>query len=183
MRTYMAKPEEIERQWYVVDATGQTLGRLATRIAEILRGKHKAIYTPHVDTGDYVIVINAEKIHLTGKKWEQKKYYRHSGYPGGLKETTYDKLLQKKPEFIIEKAVKGMIPHNKLGRQMIKKSICRAGTSSSGSATERIGIIERRNINGSRCTVLGYRKAENLCCQSQASSWNRKNFRKLNGCR
>ena len=127
MRTYMAKPEEIERQWYVVDATGQTLGRLATRIAEILRGKHKAIYTPHVDTGDYVIVINAEKIHLTGKKWEQKKYYRHSGYPGGLKETTYDKLLQKKPEFIIEKAVKGMIPHNKLGRQMIKKLKVYAG--------------------------------------------------------
>jgi large subunit ribosomal protein L13 len=123
----MAKPEEIERQWYVVDATGQTLGRLATRIAEILRGKHKAIYTPHVDTGDYVIVINAEKIHLTGKKWEQKKYYRHSGYPGGLKETTYDKLLQKKPEFIIEKAVKGMIPHNKLGRQMIKKLKVYAG--------------------------------------------------------
>ncbi len=127
MRTYMAKPEEIERQWYVVDASGQTLGRLATRIAEILRGKHKAIYTPHVDTGDYVIVINAEKIHLTGKKWEQKKYYRHSGYPGGLKETTYDKLLQKKPEFIIEKAVKGMIPHNKLGRQMIKKLKVYAG--------------------------------------------------------
>ena len=85
MRTYMAKPEEIERQWYVVDATGKTLGRLATKVADILRGKHKPIYTPHVDTGDYVIVINAEKIELTGKKWEQKKYYRHSGYPGGLK--------------------------------------------------------------------------------------------------
>lgn len=107
MRTYMAKPEEIERQWYVVDATGQTLGRLATRIAEILRGKHKAIYTPHVDTGDYVIVINAEKIHLTGKKWEQKKYYRHSGYPGGLKETTYDKLLQKNQSLSLKRLLKG----------------------------------------------------------------------------
>ncbi|NLJ84391.1 MAG: 50S ribosomal protein L13 [Halanaerobiaceae bacterium] len=127
MRTYMAKPEEIERQWYVVDATGQTLGRLATKIADILRGKHKPIYTPHVDTGDYVIVINAEKIELTGKKWEQKKYYRHSGYPGGIKEITYDKLLKKKPELIIEKAVRGMIPHNRLGRQMIKKLKVYAG--------------------------------------------------------
>jgi large subunit ribosomal protein L13 len=117
----MAKPDEVDRQWYVVDATDKTLGRLATRIAEILRGKHKPIYTPHIDTGDYVIVINAEKIKLTGNKWQQKKYYRHSGYPGGIKETTYEKLVQKKPEFIIEKAVRGMIPHNKLGRQMIKK--------------------------------------------------------------
>lgn len=121
MSTYMAKPNEVDRQWYVVDAAGKTLGRLATGIAEILRGKRKVIYTPHVDTGDYVIVINAEKINLTGNKWEQKKYYRHSGYPGGLKETTYEKLVQKKPELIIEKAVSGMIPHNKLGRQMIKK--------------------------------------------------------------
>ena len=127
MRTYMTKPEEIERQWYVVDATGQTLGRLATKVADILRGKHKPIYTPHVDTGDYVIVINAEKIELTGKKWEQKKYYRHSGYPGGLKEITYDKLLKKNPEFIIEKAVRGMIPHNRLGRQIIKKLKVYAG--------------------------------------------------------
>ena len=121
MSTYMAKPNEVDRQWYVVDAAGKTLGRLATGIAEVLRGKRKVIYTPHVDTGDYVIVINAEKINLTGNKWEQKKYYRHSGYPGGLKETTYEKLVQKKPELIIEKAVSGMIPHNKLGRQMIKK--------------------------------------------------------------
>lgn len=121
MSTYMAKPDEVDRQWYVVDATDKTLGRLATRIAEILRGKHKPIYTPQIHTGDYVIVINAEKIKLTGNKWQQKKYYRHSGYPGGIKETTYEKLVQKKPEFIIEKAVRGMIPHNKLGRQMIKK--------------------------------------------------------------
>lgn len=127
MSTYMAKAGEIERQWYVIDAAEQTLGRLSTRIADILRGKHKPIFTPHVDTGDFVIVINAEKVKLTGNKWDQKKYYRHSGYPGGLKETTYQKLLEKKPELIIEKAVKGMIPHNKLGRQVFKKLKVYAG--------------------------------------------------------
>lgn len=127
MSTYMAKAGEIERQWYVIDAAEQTLGRLSTRIADILRGKHKPIFTPHVDTGDFVIVINAEKVKLTGNKWEQKKYYRHSGYPGGLKETTYQKLLEKNPELIIEKAVKGMIPHNKLGRQVLKKLKVYAG--------------------------------------------------------
>ena len=127
MSTYMAKPNEVEQQWYLVDAADQTLGRLATKVAEILRGKHKPIFTPHVDTGDFVIVINAEKIKLTGNKWDQKKYYRHSGYPGGLKEMTYKQLLQKKPELIIEKAVKGMIPHNKLGRQIIKKLKVYAG--------------------------------------------------------
>lgn len=127
MSTYMAKSEEIERKWYVLDATDQVLGRLATRVAEVLRGKDKPIFTPHVDTGDYVIVINAEKIKLTGKKWEQKKYYHHSGYPGGIKEIPYNKLVQKKPEFIIEKAVKGMIPHNKLGSSIIKKLKVYAG--------------------------------------------------------
>lgn len=127
MSTYMAKPNEVERKWYVVDAAGQTLGRLATRIAEVLRGKHKPTFTPHVDTGDYVIVVNAEKVKLTGNKWEQKKYYRHSGYPGGLKETPYNKLVEKKPELIIEKAVRGMIPHNKLGRRIIKKLKVYAG--------------------------------------------------------
>lgn len=127
MSTYMAKTNGIDRQWYVVDAAGKTLGRLATRIAEVLRGKHKPTYTPHIDTGDFVIVINAEKIHLTGNKWDQKKYYRHSGYPGGIKEMTYKKLVQRKPEFIIEKAVKGMIPHNKLGRQVINKLKVYAG--------------------------------------------------------
>jgi large subunit ribosomal protein L13 len=125
--TYMAKSEEIERKWYVLDATDQVLGRLSTRVAEVLRGKDKPIFTPHVDTGDYVIVINAEKIKLTGKKWEQKKYYHHSGYPGGIKEIPYNKLVQKKPEFIIEKAVKGMIPHNKLGSSIIKKLKVYAG--------------------------------------------------------
>lgn len=127
MSTYMAKPNEVERKWYVVDAAGQTLGRLATRIAEVLRGKHKPTFTPHVDTGDYVIVVNAEKVKLTGNKWEQKKYYRHSGYPGGLKETPYNKLVEKKPELIIEKAVRGMIPHNKLGRKIMKKLKVYAG--------------------------------------------------------
>ena len=127
MSTYMAKAGEIERQWYVIDAAEQTLGRLSTRIADILRGKHKPIFTPHVDTGDFVIVINAKKVKLTGNKWDQKKYYRHSGYPGGLKETTYQKLLEKNPELIIEKAVKGMIPHNKLGRQVFKKLKVYAG--------------------------------------------------------
>ncbi|MFW5991838.1 MAG: 50S ribosomal protein L13 [Halanaerobiaceae bacterium] len=127
MSTYMAKPDEVKRKWYVVDAEGRTLGRLATRIAEILRGKHKPEFTPHVDTGDYVIVINAEKIKLTGNKWEQKKFYSHSGYPGGIKETSYDKLVEKKPEFIIEKAVKGMLPHNKLGTKIFKKLKVYAG--------------------------------------------------------
>ncbi len=127
MSTYMAKTSEVDRQWYVVDATDKTLGRLATRIAKVLRGKHKPTYTPHVDTGDFVIVINAEKIHLTGKKWDQKKYYRHSGFPGGIKEMSYGKLVQRKPEFIIKKAVKGMIPHNKLGDQVFSKLKVYAG--------------------------------------------------------
>ncbi|MFW6264494.1 MAG: 50S ribosomal protein L13 [Bacillota bacterium] len=127
MSTYMAKPKEVDRQWYIVDATDKTLGRLATKIADVLRGKHKATYTPHIDTGDFVVVINANKVKLTGKKWEQKKYYRHSGFPGGIKEMTYKELLNKKPELIIKKAVTGMIPHNKLGRQVITKLKVYAG--------------------------------------------------------
>ncbi len=127
MSTYMAKSEEVQHDWYVVDATGHTLGRLSSEIAKILRGKHKPTFTPHVDTGDFVIVINAAKVELTGKKLDQKKYYRHSGYPGGLKETTYRKLMDNKPELVIEKAVKGMIPHNKLGSQIIKKLKVYAG--------------------------------------------------------
>lgn len=119
--TVMAKPNEVERKWYIVDAQGQTLGRLASEVAKILRGKHKAIYTPHVDTGDHVIIINAEKIVLTGKKLDQKIYKRHTGYPGGLREVNYRKLIADKPEFVVHKAVKGMIPHTRLGRQMIKK--------------------------------------------------------------
>jgi large subunit ribosomal protein L13 len=117
----MAKPAEIERAWYVIDAKGQTLGRLATEVASILRGKHKAIYTPHVDTGDFVIVINAAEIKLTGNKLRDKKYRHHSGFMGGLKEVNCETLLQKRPEKVIEIAVKGMLPHNKLGEAMYKK--------------------------------------------------------------
>ncbi|MDD4170921.1 MAG: 50S ribosomal protein L13 [Syntrophomonas sp.] len=121
VKSYMAKPAEVERKWYVIDATDQTLGRLCSEVASILRGKHKAIYTPHVDTGDFVIVINASKIRLTGNKLTQKKLRWYTGYPGGLKEIDYGTLLQKKPEKIIETAVKGMLPHNRLGQAMYKK--------------------------------------------------------------
>jgi len=121
VKSYMAKPAEVERKWYVIDATGQTLGRLSSEVASILRGKHKAIYTPHVDTGDFVIVINASKIRLTGNKLSQKKLRWYTGYPGGLKEIDYGTLLQKKPEKMIETAVKGMLPHNRLGQAMYKK--------------------------------------------------------------
>jgi large subunit ribosomal protein L13 len=125
--TYMAKPLEIERKWLVVDAAGQTLGRLASEVAALIRGKHKPQFTPHVDTGDFVIVINAEKIVLTGKKLQQKKYYRHSGYPGGLRTTTAQEMLKTKPERMIELAVKGMLPKNKLGHQMQTKLKVYAG--------------------------------------------------------
>lgn len=119
--TYVAKPSEIVRKWYVVDAEGQTLGRMASRIAAVLRGKHKPTYTPFIDTGDHVIVINADKVVLTGKKLDQKKHYYHTGYLGGLKAVGYRKMMQVSPERIVELAVKGMIPHNRLGRQIIKK--------------------------------------------------------------
>ena len=121
MKTYMAKPEEVVRKWYLIDAKGKVLGRLATRIAMILRGKTKAIYTPHVDTGDQVIVINASEVAVTGRKLEQKLYRRYSGYPGGLKEENLETMLKRKPEEVIMRAVKGMLPHNKLGREMLKK--------------------------------------------------------------
>lgn len=121
MKSYMAKKEDVQRKWYVIDAEGKVLGRLASEVAKILRGKHKPIYTPHVDTGDHVIIINAEKVVLTGKKLDQKMYRKHSLYPGGLKETPYRKLLATKPERAIEAAVKGMLPHNSLGRKMFKK--------------------------------------------------------------
>jgi large subunit ribosomal protein L13 len=120
-KTYSAKAEDIERTWYVVDAEGKTLGRLATEVARILRGKHKPIYTPHVDTGDYVIIVNADKVRVTGKRLDQKKYYRHSGYMGGLKETTLRTMLDKHPERVLQLAVKGMMPKNRLGRKMFKK--------------------------------------------------------------
>ena len=127
MKTFMASPATIERKWYVVDAEGQTLGRLASEIAKVLRGKNKAIFTPHIDTGDYVIVINAEKMKVTGKKMDQKIYYRHSDYVGGMKETTLKEMLNKHPERVIEFAVKGMLPKGPLGRQMYKKLFVYAG--------------------------------------------------------
>ena len=127
MKSYIAKPAEVERKWYVIDAEDKTLGKIASEVASILRGKEKPIYTPHVDTGDYVIVINAEKVRVTGKKEEQKIYKSHSGYPGGLKETTLRELRAKKPEEIIRHAVKGMMPKGKLGRQMFKKLKVYAG--------------------------------------------------------
>ncbi len=136
MKTFMAKPQDVERKWYVVDAEGQTLGRLATAVASILKGKHKPTYTPHVDTGDFVIVVNAEKIRLTGKKWQQKKLITHSGYTGGIKETVYADLLQKNPAKIVEHAVKGMIPHTKLGKQMSGKLKVYAGPDHPHSAQQ-----------------------------------------------
>ena len=119
--TFMANENNVERKWYVVDAEGQTLGRLASEVAEILRGKNKPTYTPHVDTGDYVIIVNAEKIHLTGNKLQNKMYYRHSNHPGGLKVRTASEMLEKFPERMLEKAITGMLPKNKLGRKMAKK--------------------------------------------------------------
>lgn len=121
MKSYMAKPQEVERKWYVIDATGKPLGRLASEVASILRGKKKPTFTPHVDTGDYVIIINAEKVKFTGNKINQMSYTYHTGYPGGLKQVPYNQLIEKNPEKIIELAVKGMLPKNTLGRQMFKK--------------------------------------------------------------
>ncbi len=127
MKTYMAKSETVTHNWYVVDATGKTLGRLATEVARRLRGKHKVIYTPHVDTGDYIVVVNAEKIVVTGNKTQEKIYEHYTGYPGGLKTITFDKLLAKFPTRIIEKAVKGMLPKTPLGYAMIRKLKVYAG--------------------------------------------------------
>jgi len=121
MKTFVAKEKEVDRKWYLVDAKDKVLGRLATQIAMRLRGKHKPIFTPHADTGDFVVVINADKVTLTGKKWDKKIYYRHSGYIGGLKEITAKKLLEKKPRDILRFAVKGMLPKNSLGRRQLKK--------------------------------------------------------------
>lgn len=121
MQTYMATPKDIERKWYILDAANKPLGRLATEAARLLRGKHKPIFTPHLDTGDHVIIINAEKVILTGNKLQQKQYHRHSGFPGGIKSINYETLMASKPERAVEKAVKGMIPHNRLGRQIMQK--------------------------------------------------------------
>jgi large subunit ribosomal protein L13 len=127
MSTYSAKAETVERDWFLIDADGKTLGRLATEIARRLRGKHKAVYTPHVDTGDYIVVINAEKVKVTGNKAKDKMYYNHSGYMGGLKEINFEDLIQKAPERVIEAAVKGMLPKNPLGRAMYRKLKVYAG--------------------------------------------------------
>ena len=127
MKTFMASPATIERKWYVVDAEGKTLGRLTSEVAKVLRGKNKPIFTPHIDTGDYVIVVNAEKIVVSGKKLDQKIYYHHSDYVGGMKETTLKEMLAKKPERVIELAVKGMLPKGPLGREMYKKLFVYAG--------------------------------------------------------
>jgi large subunit ribosomal protein L13 len=128
MKTVTINPEHIERHWYVIDATNKTLGRLATKIADYLRGKHKPEYTPNMDLGDYIIVINAEKVSVTGNKAKDKIYYHHSGYIGGMKAINFEKLLQKKPEQVIEKAIKGMLPKNPLGRKMFKKLKVYAGS-------------------------------------------------------
>ena len=127
MKTYMANPDKIERKWYVVDAEGQTLGRLASEVAKVLRGKNKPEYTPHIDTGDYVIVINADKVAVTGKKLQQKMYYNHSDYVGGFRETTLAEMMAKTPEKVVELAVKGMLPKGPLGRQMYTKLHVYAG--------------------------------------------------------
>ncbi|MFC4535145.1 50S ribosomal protein L13 [Sphaerisporangium dianthi] len=128
MRTFTPKATDVQRQWYVIDATDVVLGRLATQVATLLRGKHKPIFAPHVDTGDFVIVINADKVALTGNKLQQKKAYRHSGYPGGLRSVSYSELMEKRPDRAVEKAVKGMLPKNSLGRKMAKKLKVYAGS-------------------------------------------------------
>lgn len=141
MKSYMASPSTIERKWYVVDATGHTLGCLATEVANVLRGKNKPTYTPHIDTGDYVIVINADKIKVTGKKLDQKIYYNHSDYVGGMKETTLKEMLAKKPEYVIDHAVKGMLPKGPLGRQMFTKLHVYAGAEH-GHEAQKPEVLE-----------------------------------------
>ena len=136
MKTFTAKPESVQRDWFVVDATGKTLGRIATEIALRLRGKHKPEYTPHVDTGDYIIVVNADKVTVTGNKAKYKMYYSHSGFPGGIKEINFEKLLVKKPEMVLEAAVKGMLPKGPLGRAMFRKLKVYAGAEHQHAAQQ-----------------------------------------------
>ena len=128
MSTFSAKPTDIKHDWYVVDAEDVVLGRLASQVAQVLRGKHKPIYTPHMDTGDFVVIINAEKVRLTGNKADAKSYFRHTGFPGGQRHTSYKEMMEKKPEDVVFRAVKGMVPHNRLGRQIMKKLKVYAGT-------------------------------------------------------
>jgi len=136
MKTFSAKPETVKRDWYVVDAEGKTLGRLASEVARRLRGKHKPVFTPHVDTGDYIVVINAEKVAVTGNKASDKMYHRHTGFPGGIKSISFEKLIEKKPEMVIEKAVKGMLPKNPLGRAMYRKLKVYAGSEHKHTAQQ-----------------------------------------------
>jgi len=145
MKTYTAKPREIEQTWYLLDAEGKTLGRLATQIADLLRGKGKPQYTPHIDTGDFVVVGNAERIHVTGNKLEQKLYYRHSGYPGGLRVRTLEEQLARRPEEVIRKAVKGMLPKNKLAARQIVKLKVYAGPDHPHEAQNPVAIEERNS--------------------------------------
>jgi len=140
MKTFMEKKENVERKWYVVDANGVTLGRLATKVATVLKGKHKATYTPHIDCGDYVIVINADKVNLTGNKLNDKMYYNHSGYVGGLRERNAKTMIEKYPEEMIERAVKGMLPKGRLGRQMYKKLFVYAGEEHNQQAQKPIEL-------------------------------------------
>jgi large subunit ribosomal protein L13 len=142
MKTYTAKPHEIEQAWYLVDADQRTLGRLATEIADLLRGKGKPAYTPHVDTGDFVVVVNAKKVRVTGKKLEQKIYYRHSGYPGGLRERTLAEQLERRPEEVIRKAVKGMLPKNKLASAQLRKLKVYAGAEHPHTAQNPVPLKE-----------------------------------------
>ena len=141
MKSYMANPSTIERKWFIVDATGHTSGRLASEVANVLRGKNKPVFTPHVDTGDYVIIINAEKIKVTGKKLDQKIYYNHSDYVGGMKETTLKDMLAKKPTYVVEHAVKGMLPKGPLGRQMMSKLHVYAGENH-GHEAQKPEVLE-----------------------------------------
>jgi large subunit ribosomal protein L13 len=141
MKTYMAKTEEVKREWYVVDATGVALGRLASQVASILRGKNKPTFTPNVDTGDYVIVLNTDKVVLTGNKLKQKVYRYHTGYIGGLKEVKYDKLMLEKSNFAVEKAIKGMLPKNSIGREMIKKAFIYKGAEHKHQAQQPKELI------------------------------------------
>ena len=140
MSTFMQKKETVDRKWYVIDAEGKTLGRLATKAAHVLRGKHKPTYTPHIDCGDYVIVINAEKVVLTGNKLNDKMYYNHSGFPGGLRERNAKTMVEKYPEEMVERAIKGMLPHNSLGRQMGRKLFVYAGSDHKHDAQKPISM-------------------------------------------
>lgn len=136
MKSFIAKPDDITRKWYVIDAEGKTLGRVATEAARLLRGKHKPIYTPNVDCGDYVIIVNADKVTVTGKKRKEKIYKRHTGYPGGLKEMTFEELMEKHPTRVIKQAIRGMLPKSKLGRQMFKKLKVYAGPEHAHAAQQ-----------------------------------------------